>query len=712
MVSNHCRRQMLRASIALAIALGASATVAASEPPTIADGISGVVASSTGPEAGVWVIAETRDLGVGFVKTVVTDDRGRFVLPELPKANYKVWVRGYGLVDSKPLTAVPGTKLDLTAVIAPDARSAAEHYPANYWYALARPPAANQFPGGGEGGNGIAPSIKTQGQWITNMKDCVQCHQMGSRATRTAALPTPEFWEARVTQVRPDGDPSMVHNAKGYTRGMLGAWKYFGSGAQASMFADWSKRIAAGELPKEIPPRPAGVERNVVLTQWEWGIDGSYYHDSVSSDRRHPNVNANGPVYGILTNKSKLGILDPVKHHFRTVDLPGGEYDYIHTLMMDRKGRVWLPSLGPIYSGAPWQERPAFCTDGKLSKYAKHYPAKGVGATAVYVYDPATDKVERIPTCLSGAHVWFGHDKNDTLYFTSEVVGWFDTKVWDQTHDPAKAQGWCPMVINTGSGGTGKIDPDRGRWKMLGEPADAPKDTLITEYAYGLSVNPVDDSVWFGLKDYPGAITRMERGSNPPLTCKTEYYQAPKLPNGEYVGSSPHDLGFDSNGIAYVAFTSGHIGQFDRSKCKQPSGSPGELGQSCPEGWKIFDVPGPRFEGAVAGQGNADYPYQTFVDRFGTLGLGNNLPMFPGSNSDSLLVLDPGASQWVTLRVPYPQGFYSRWLDGRIDNASAGWKGRGLWATYSTVPVWHQEGVTSAQGQLVKFQMRGNPLEH
>src|SRR5689334_6592805 len=71
--------------------------------------IQGTVRSSAGPEAGVWVIAETNDLATKFIKIVVTDDQGRYVLPELPNANYSVWVRGYGLADSKPVTAKPST---------------------------------------------------------------------------------------------------------------------------------------------------------------------------------------------------------------------------------------------------------------------------------------------------------------------------------------------------------------------------------------------------------------------------------------------------------------------------------------------------------------------------------------------------------------------------------------------------------------------------
>src|ERR1700720_3200975 len=98
--------------------LHASAVWAASVDISAND-IGGTVVGDKGPEAGVWVIAETRDLPTKYAKVVVTDDQGRFVIPELPAANYQIWVRGYGLVDSPKVEAKPGKLLDLKAVTAP-----------------------------------------------------------------------------------------------------------------------------------------------------------------------------------------------------------------------------------------------------------------------------------------------------------------------------------------------------------------------------------------------------------------------------------------------------------------------------------------------------------------------------------------------------------------------------------------------------------------
>ncbi len=144
--------------------------------------LGGVVTSKNGPEAGVWVIAETMDLPTKFAKMVVTDDRGRYVIPELPKANYNVWVRGYGLVDSAKVKATLGQHLDLTATVAPSAAAAAEYYPGVYWYSMLQIPDKSLFPGTGANGNGISAKLRNQQDWIDTIKNsCQSCHALGSQ---------------------------------------------------------------------------------------------------------------------------------------------------------------------------------------------------------------------------------------------------------------------------------------------------------------------------------------------------------------------------------------------------------------------------------------------------------------------------------------------------------------------------------------------------
>src|SRR5713226_2356358 len=134
---------LMASSVVVLLVAGQVRLSAQSTDPAIRIGdkdLGGVVTSTKGPEAGVWVIAETTDLPTKFAKIVVTDDRGRYVLPDLPKANYSVWVRGYGLVDSPKIRTVPGKIVDLKASVAPSPAAAAEYYPAIYWYSMLKVP--------------------------------------------------------------------------------------------------------------------------------------------------------------------------------------------------------------------------------------------------------------------------------------------------------------------------------------------------------------------------------------------------------------------------------------------------------------------------------------------------------------------------------------------------------------------------------------------
>src|SRR5262249_3107324 len=139
------------------------------------------------PEAGVWGIGEARDLPTRFIKIVITDDQGRYVIPELPKgATYDVGGRGYGLVDSEKVKSAPGRILNLSAVVAPSEAAAAEYYPAQWGFGMVRVRGRSLFAGGGAAGNGMPEKIRSQGQWLASIKTlgCGSCHQLGNKPTR------------------------------------------------------------------------------------------------------------------------------------------------------------------------------------------------------------------------------------------------------------------------------------------------------------------------------------------------------------------------------------------------------------------------------------------------------------------------------------------------------------------------------------------------
>ena len=229
-------------------------------------------------------------------------------------------------------------------------------------------------------------------------------------------------------------------------------------------------------------------------------------------------------------------------------------------------------------------------------------------------------------------------------------------------------------------------------------------------HAYGIITNPKDGSVWFArvLPDVvPGQILRLD-----PKTCITESYEPPygidSVPQSEW-GHGPRGIDIDSNGIIWTALGgSGHIASFDRSKCKVLNG-PTATGQHCPEGWTLHRTPGPMLQGATLGE-TADFHYYIWVDQFNTLGLGENVPIANGSTSDSLIAWLPDKQEMVTLRVPYPLTFYTRGLDGRIDDPKGGWKQRGVWASSNSEPVYHKETGKASTSEIMQFQIRPNPL--
>ena len=227
---------------------------------------------------------------------------------------------------------------------------------------------------------------------------------------------------------------------------------------------------------------------------------------------------------------------------------------------------------------------------------------------------------------------------------------------------------------------------------------------------YSVQPSPSDDSVWAAFPGFPGKIVRMTRGPNPPQTCVFEAYNVPyDNPAAPGVrGYLPRGIDVDRNGLVWTALAgSGHFASFDRTKCKVLSG-PTATGDHCAEGWTFYPLPGPGFKG-VPGT-STEWAYYNWVDKHDTFGLGANIPVANGTNSDSLMVLNPATKTLTTLRVPYPIGFYQRGLDGRIDDPKSGWKGRGLWAGNGTRTPWHMETGKGQLSTITHFQIRPDPL--
>src|SRR5262245_56980947 len=511
------RKSVFLSLVSVALVLVAAAIVterrvpvaaqAAVAPVSVdADDIGGVVTGAKGAEAGVWVIAESKDLPTTLRKIVVTDDQGRYLVPDLPKGNYSVWVRGYGLVDSAKVAATPGKTLNLKATPAPSAKAAAEYYPALYWFSLLQLPPKSDFPGTGPSGNGIAPNIRSQGEWIRQVVStdgCTGCHQLGNKATREIPSSLGKFessaaaWDRRIQAGQAGGAMSARFTQVGRNRAL-------------AMYADWTDQIAKGKLPEVTPDRPSGRERNVVVTMWDWADPKVYLHDEIGTDKRNPRVNANGPVYGALEESAdympvidpktniatqiKLAVRDP-KTPSQANNPPAAGSPYwgdeaiwtaqttAHSFAMDSQARVWIAArIRP-------NQTADFCKEGSSHPSAQAFPLAQSGRQ-MQLYDPKTNKVTTVDTCFGTHHLNF--DDKGVLWFTGggPVEGWFDTNVYDKTHDEQKAQGWTVFVLDTN--GNGKrdayVEPD--------QPTDPAKDKRINAPFYGVAPSPVDGSIW------------------------------------------------------------------------------------------------------------------------------------------------------------------------------------------------------------------------
>lgn len=663
------------------------------------DDITGVVRNENGPESGVWVIAETDELDTRYLKIVVTDNQGRYLIPDLPTADYQVWVRGYGLADSEKYPAQPGEFVEIEAVPAADAAEAAEVYPAAYWYAMMDLPTEEELAV-------IDGGLNFYLTWMKNM-GCVGCHQLGQLSTRTIPEGLGNFdtshdaWIRRLQSGQAGGN--MTRTAGGTLAGL--PYQYL---------ADWTDRIAAGELPHAQPKRPTGLERNIVVTVRDWSDPKAYMHDLSGTDRRDPTVNGYGPQYGAPElSTDEFPILDPLANSswsftapVRDADTPTTNDDPVvaaspywgeeriwdsqanaHNPMLDEHGRVWYTARirGP--------ENPDFCREGSDHPSAQAFPTERSGRHLA-LYEPESGEYTFVDTCYSTHHLQFAEDGDDTLWTSGggQVVGWLNTKVFDETGDAARAQGWSPFVLDTNGNGA------RDEWTEPGEPMDPEKDMRITQGFYAVMPNSVDGSVWgsnaFG---YPGSVTRFD-----PETQLTELYRVP-LP-----GFGVRGADIDRNGVVWVSLGSGHLGRFERALCEGSLNGPEATGDHCPEGWSFYDLPGPGFEELP--EFSVESSYYTWVDQHNTLGLGENVPIVTGNLFDGFHALVNG--EFLTLRVPYPLGFYAKGAEGRIDDIDEGWKGRGLWSAAGDRTPWLKEDGVGSKPLLVHFQVRPAPLAH
>lgn len=612
-------------------------------------------------EAGVWVIAETSSLPTPFRRIVVTDEQGRFLVPDLPQGTYDVWVRGYGLRDSTRVKAAPGDELTLSASTASNPREAAEIYPSSYWLSLYAPPQQHELPS----------AFDNEAHWVTDMKlGCMRCHQFGSKVfhARTRVEAWEDAWRGNATEAR--------------TADSLGR------AAFGRTLAEWTSRIGAGEVP-EAPPRPEGIERNIVVSEWQWGRADSYIHDEISTDKRQPTLYAYGNIWGVDFGQDLLWALDPKTHRVSSYKVPttnilmrsapprGVNYNNPanpHVPTMDASGKVWIAAQTRRERR---EDSPNWAPNVMVNIQAVGGPAtelptawiEGTHHRQLAYFDTKREEFVLIDTAYGTNHLQF--DGRGRLWTSGDSVGlgMFDPSAFDPQR-PRETTARSQKVFVS-------IDPKTG--------------TSVAGGGYGITVSPADGTVW-RTNTYIGqsgaADTNALSGQNkivkfdPAGATFTQYPLPPP-------GRSPIGIDATTDGVIWFGTASGHLGRFDPKS----------------EQFRYWESPGPKLRSS----GSADFHYSIFVDQFNTLGLGRDTVILTGANSDALIAFDPAKETFTVVRVPYPLGMYHRGLDGRIDDPNAGWKGRGLWLNYGNDPV---SFVETEIGYVCHIQLRPNPLAY
>ncbi len=546
---------------------------------------------------------------------------------------------------------------------------------------------------------------------------CIGCHQLGGLATRTIPKSLGEFktsedaWARRIQSGQ--AGPLMVNIVAGDF-----------SSTPIKYFAEWTDRIAEGELPATKPTRPQGIERNVVITTWDWSDEKHYLHDLISTDKRNPTVNGYGPLFGSPEySMDNIPILDPVKNTAMLYHAPVRDKDMPYSLgpghaavlkplapsaywgteqiwdthinnhnsMLDEKGRLWLAAAVRGVKDPDWCGKGSDLISAKLSPLTE-------STRQIAMLDPKTMKYTFVDTCFTTHHVQFGFDKNNTLWASSGggggVVGWLNTRKFEETGDAKASQGWTALIVDTS--GDGK----RGEYTDPGKPVEPGKDMRIGQVFYAVMPSPVDGTVWGTIRSNPGAVVRLDPGA---IRRRRRLPKSTTCRCRASVRAAATSTPKASSGCRWrAAISAASIAASAKARSTDRP-RPAIIVRKAGRSTNIRDRDLPA--SAITRPSSS---YYTWVDQHNTLGLGNDVPVSTGNLNDGMIAFVNG--KMITMKVPYPTGFYAKGLDGRIDDPKAGWKGRGLWSSSGDRTPWHQEGGKGMTPMAVHFQMRPSPL--
>ena len=485
----------------------------------------------------------------------------------------------------------PGSILDLKAVAAPSEKDAAQYYPAMYWYALVNVPAKSEFP---------MEKIKSQGEWLNIIKTgaCNSCHGLGTPGMRTISPELGQFQsstEAWTRRLMSGG--AQMFMIRDITR--------LDTPRAIAMFADWTDRVAAGELPFDKPARPQGIERNVVVTPV--GLGRPHHLSARRGLDRPPQPAGQRQRQDLRDGGGQPGRHSgarPGDAHGERAATSGARSEHA-VVQGQRDGAVAILGRRSDLGQQDAQPQSDARREGTRVVHAAHPPGgqsrllqagilAPVGADRAdrsrrpesVDYDPATGKFTLIDTCFATHHLNFASDANQTLWTSAGVggpgvIGWLNRKMYEETGDEAKSQGWTPFILDTNSNGK------RDDYVEPNQPVDPAKDKRIAVNLYAVAVSPcgrrgVGHGAGLSRRHH---ARRSGRGSDP--------YRADRNLRAAGAGIRTARRRRRCDGVYWVALASGHVGSFDRRKCKVLNG-PTATGKHCPEGWTLHQLPGPQ----------------------------------------------------------------------------------------------------------------------
>ena len=720
------------AAIGLIVLLGGphGAASRAAGPRRVSIGdtdLGGVVTGPNGPEAGVWVIAETTDLPTKFAKMVVTDDQGRYVLPELPKANYEVWVRGYGLVDSPkvdsrarqdPQSAPPCPR--------PTRRRRREYYPAIYWFSM----------------------LQDAGQ------ERIPRHR---RAAATAFRPRSAARRSGSTASRPTAASAAISSA---TRRRARSRR---SSAQFdSSYSAWVRRIQSGQA-SETMARTIGrldTQRALKLFRgldrphrrrrvaqgrsrsgrrassatsssrvWDWGSPKMYLHDEIATDRRNPTVNANGPIYGSPEwSTDHVPVLDPVKQH-----APATSRCRCAIRRRRRRSTIRCSRASPywgdetIWDSQTSPHNPMFDDKGRVWFTARIHGPHAVGVL------PARARTIRRPSCSRSsaparqlvdvrsedAEV---HAGRHLLQHPPPAVRCEEPAVGIERRRRQRQRRRGRLARSS----TSSTRPATSRRRRAGRRSSStPTATASATKAMSEPNQPVDPTKdkrvvagFYGIAPSPGRRQRSGArcSASPARSCasiratipgdrarrKSTRCRCPAIRRAAWTSTR--------NGVVWVPLASGHMAQLRSPQVQGPAQRPDRDRQALPGRLDALSAARAAIRRRSARRRPAapESSYYTWVDQHDTFGLGKDVPIATGNNSDSLHVLVDG--KFIQLRVPYPMGFFAKGSTAASTIPTPAGRAAACGRPTATARRSIIEGGKGTKPKVVKFQLRPDPL--